>query len=80
MQQVSDFGVKILILTAVLSLLPSSPFVGFNYLIEQIPFIGYLNWFIPIPQIIVILESWLVVVAVYYGLLFVLNYVGVLKQ
>ena len=66
MQQVSDFGVKILILTAVLALLPSSPFNGFNYLIQQVPFLNYLNWFIPIPQIIVILESWLAIVAIYY--------------
>lgn len=78
--QVSDFGIKALLLVAVLSLLPASPFVGFTYLINQVPFLGYLNWFIPIPEIIVILEAWLVIVAVYYGILFVLNYVGILKQ
>lgn len=78
--QVSDFAVKLLILTAVLSLLPSSPFVGFNYLISQVPYLNYLNWFLPIPEMIVILETWLSVVAIYYGLLFVLNYVGILKS
>ena len=79
-QTVSEFAIKVIILGVVLSLLPASPFVGFNNLISQVPFIGYLNWFIPIPQIIVILESWLVVVAAYYAILFGLNYVGILKS
>lgn len=78
--QVSDFGVKVLLLFVVISLLPSSPFTGFNYLVQQLPFLGYLNWFIPIPEIIVILEAWLAIVAIYYGILFALNYVGILKQ
>lgn len=78
--QVSDFGVKVLLLFTVISLLPTSPFTGFNYLVSQIPFLSYLNWFVPIPQIIVILEGWLAIVAIYYGILFALNYVGILKQ
>lgn len=78
--QVSDLAVKVLILSAVLTLLPASPFVGFNYLISQIPYLSYLNWFIPIPEIIVILEAWLSIVAVYYTLLFIMNYVGILKS
>lgn len=78
--QVSDFGVKILILSAVLSLLPASPFVGFTYLIKQVPYISYINWFIPVPEIITIMESWLAIVAIYYSILFALNYVGILKS
>lgn len=78
--QVSDFGVKVLLLFIVISLLPTSPFTGFAYLVQQLPFLGYLNWFIPIPEIIVILEAWLAIVAIYYGILFALNYVGILKQ
>ena len=30
--QVSDFGVKVLLLFIVISLLPTSPFTGFTYL------------------------------------------------
>lgn len=78
--QITDFGVKVLILTAVLALLPSSPFVGFNYLIAQVPYLRYLNWFVPVNDIIVILEAWLAIVAIYYTILFGLNYVGILKQ
>ena len=80
MNVVNDFSVKLLILSFVLALLPASPFRGFAYLVESIPFLDYLNWFLPIPEMIVILESWLVIVSVYYGILYLLNYVGVLKS
>lgn len=79
-QTVSEFAIKVIILNVVLALLPSSPFSGFAYLVNNIPYIGYLNWFIPIPQIIVILEAWLAIVAIYYTILFGLNYVGILKS
>lgn len=75
-----EFGLKVLLLTLVVSLLPSSPFVGFNTLVQNLPFLSYLNWFLPITETIVVLESWLMVVSVYYGILFLLNYVGVIKS
>lgn len=80
MSTVSDIGVKILIITLVLSLLPMSPFVGFEYLIENIPYLNFVNWFLPISEMLAILESWLVVVAVYYGILYLVNYTGIVKS
>lgn len=80
MQIINDFSVKLLILSFVLSLLPESPFVGFSNLIASLPYLGYLNWFLPISEMLAIFESLLVVVAVYYGILYLLNYVGVLKS
>lgn len=80
MNVVNDFSVKLLVLSFVLALLPASPFKGFAYLVESLPFLDVLNWFLPIPEMIVIIESWLVIVAVYYGILYLLNYVGVLKS
>lgn len=79
-QTASEFAIKVVILSVVVSLLPASPFVGFSTLINQVPFISYLNWFLPIPEMITIMESWLAVVAVYYTILFGLNYVGILKS
>lgn len=78
--QVTEFAVKVFILTAVVSLLPASPFVGFSSLVAQIPYLSFLNWFVPIPEMIVIMESWLAIVSVFYTILFALNYVGVLKS
>ena len=72
--KVSDIAVKILVITLVLSLLPMSPFSGFEYLVENLPFLSFVNWFVPISEILVITETWLVVVAVYYGILYLVNY------
>lgn len=80
MQLINDFAVKLLILSFVLALLPESPFVGFSSLVEQVPFISWLNWFLPISEMLVLFESLLVVIAIFYGILYLLNYVGVLKS
>lgn len=53
-------------LDAVLSLLPRSPFVSFIDAMENLPFLSYLNYFIPISTFISIGEAWLVSVGVFY--------------
>lgn len=80
MSTFTDIGVKVLVLSIVLALLPSSPFIGFSYLVENIPFLSWLNWFLPISEMLVIFESLLIVIVAYYGILYLLNYVGVLKS
>lgn len=80
MSTFSDIGVKVLVISLVLSLLPVSPFVGFEYLLENIPFLSFVNWFLPIQEMVAILESWLLVVAVYYGILYLVNYAGIVKS
>lgn len=80
MTKVSDIGVKILIISLVLSLLPASPFQGFSYLVNQIPYLSFVNWFVPISEMIAVLESWLVVVSTYYSILYLVNYAGIVKQ
>jgi len=80
MTNVSEFGIKVLLLTVVITMLPSSPFSNFAYLVSNLPYLSYLNWFLPISEILVVIEGWLVIVSAYYGILFVLNYVGILKS
>ena len=80
MKTLGEFGIKVLLLSVALSFLPSSPFVGFGNLVSSIPYLSYLNWFIPISEMIAVFEAWLVVVGVYYGILYLLNYVGVFKS
>lgn len=80
MTKVSDLAVKVLVITLVLSLLPASPFVGFSNLTEMIPFLNFVNWVLPISEMLVILESWLVVVVIYYGILYLINYAGIVKS
>lgn len=80
MSTFSDLAVKIGLLAFVLAILPASPFVGFQSLVASIPFISWLNWFLPISEMLVIFESLLSAVVVYYAALYVLNYVGILKS
>lgn len=80
MSTFTDIAVKVFVISVVLSLLPVSPFVGFSYLLESVPYVSILNFFLPISEILVLLESWLVIVAVYYGILYMANYAGILKS
>lgn len=80
LQTVSDFGVKVIVLSIVLTLLPSSPLSGFSYLLNQIPYLSFVNWILPVSEMIVVLESWLMVVSVYYSIIFLINYAGVAKS
>ena len=80
MNALGEFGIKVLLLSVVLAMLPASPFVGFANLMASVPFLSYLNWFLPISEMVAVFEAWLAVVAVYYGSLYLMNYVGVLKS
>lgn len=80
MSTFTDIAVKVFVISIVLALLPESPFNAFSSLMTSVPFVSYLNFFLPISEIIVILESWLTVVAIYYGFLYLANYAGILKS
>lgn len=51
---------------AIIKFLPSSPFKGFINQFQNIPFLEELNWFVPVSEIIVVMEVWLAAVVVYY--------------
>lgn len=80
MSTFTDLGVKIVLLSVVLSLLPMSPFAGFSSLMSSIPFLSYANFFFPISEMLAVIETWLAVVATYYGILYIVNYVGIVKS
>lgn len=67
------------ILASVLSLLPGSPFTAFINSISDIPFLGYLNYFVPVAQMIAIGESWLVSIGVFYLYQVVLRWVKAIE-
>lgn len=46
--------------------LPLSPFRQFLNSFADIPFLGYLNWFIPVRDILIVFSAWLSAVALYY--------------
>lgn len=46
--------------------LPLSPFSEYISYFEGLQFIGYINWFFPFAQIVVIFKAWLHIVVLYY--------------
>lgn len=52
--------------SAALSILPDSPFQKFLAAIGEIPGLGYLNYFVPVSEMVVILESWVAAIAIFY--------------
>ena len=53
-------------LSLILSLLPLSPCVGFIDALEKIPYLGYINYFIPVGTMLKIGAAWLSAIAVFY--------------
>lgn len=80
MEALLGLAVKFLLLTLVLALLPVSPFQAFVQYFSQIPFLGAINYFLPIGEMLAVIEVWLVAVAVIYSILYILNHVGALKS
>lgn len=62
----------------ILGFLPKSPFVGVIDTIHNLPWLSYVNWFIPIGQIITVLEIWISAVAVFYVYKAISKWVGLL--
>lgn len=50
----------------VMQVLPRSPFSAFRDLAANIPFLGMVNWFIPVSEMIAVVEAWTVAIALYY--------------
>ena len=61
------------------SLLPTSPFVSFFNSMQQSPFLGYLNYFLPVAEAIVILQTWLVAIAVYYAYQMIMRFINMIE-
>lgn len=51
----------------IISVLPKSPFIDFFESVEDIPYLGYLNWFIPVGAILKVFTAYLVCIALFYG-------------
>lgn len=63
-----------------LSVLPTSPFRGFlgNFKSQFSPYLGYLNYFVPISDFLVIIGAFLSVVVVYYAYSIIMRWVKML--
>lgn len=76
---ITDWGFRLLILSLCISLLPQSPFNAYIGYVDAIPYLSYLNWFIPIDGILLVMQAWLQVVLIYCGYMVALRYSHALK-
>ena len=53
-------------LQGVLKLFPLSPFAGVIDSLEQFPYLGYINWFIPVKEMLTVGAGWLTAIGLYY--------------
>lgn len=50
----------------IVAFLPASPFAPVLDQFEELPFLGYLNWFFPVRGCLTVMAGWLVAVAAFY--------------
>lgn len=71
-------GIFVTLFMSIISFLPSSPFHQFVSIINNIPYLEYLNWFFPVSECIVVLEVWLSAVVIYYTYSAIMRFIRLL--
>ena len=74
-----DMSIVNKFLDTVMRLLPTSPFIRYIDALATLPYLKYLNWFIPVPSLIVIGQAWLTAIALYYIYSIVLRWIKAIK-
>lgn len=64
---------------ALISVLPTSPFQGFISYLSSVPYLGYINWFIPMGTIINITVTWTTAIGLYYLYSIVMRWIKVIR-
>lgn len=63
------------VLDSIIDLLPLSPFAKFTYMTLDSGLLALLNYFLPISEIVSVLQLWLIAVAGYYLYKFILKFI-----
>lgn len=63
---------------ALKSVLPQSPFKDFLADFADIPYLGYLNWFVPVKGILVVMGAWLGAISFFHLYSIVMRWLKVL--
>lgn len=67
------------ILSAILGVLPTSPFNGVESFISDNKFLQYLGFVIPMPEIAAIFTSWLSAIAIWYVYQIILRWIKAIE-
>lgn len=60
---------------ALKKVLPMSPFAPFISEFRNLPYMGYLNWFIPVGDCMKVMSAWLTAIALFYVYSIVLRWI-----
>lgn len=63
----------------VLALLPTSPFTDVIDQLRELPYLGYLNWFVPVGTFIKIGSAWLGVITLFYMYSIILRWIRAIE-
>lgn len=67
------------LLKVIVVILPTSPFTGLYNLTIDSQWLGYASYFLPIPQMISLLQAWGTVILVYYAYMIPMRYIKALN-
>lgn len=67
------------VIAAVLEFLPDSPFRAWLDNLSDIPYLGYLNYFIPISDFVALLTAWGIAVGAFYAVSAILRMVKAIE-
>jgi len=67
------------LLSGIVGILPTSPFNGLSAMTLDSKWFGALCYIVPVPQIIALLESWGVAVAVFYVYMIALRWIRAIE-
>ncbi len=66
------------LLHVVVGLFPMSPFLPVIQELEALPYLGYINWFLPISEFIAVGTLWLAAIAAYYMYMVIARWIKLL--
>lgn len=78
METILKFLITIVLAAILIALLPPSPFTPIIEALDNIPYIGYINWFIPVGRIITFTTVWATTIVSYWVVGWVLRQLDII--
>lgn len=75
----SGIGIALVLLSVVLAMLPVSPFTAVITALETSEITQYIGWLIPVPEIVALLELWLVAISAFYAVSLLARWVKLIQ-
>lgn len=76
---ISNIGITLILMNFVISFLPESPFNAFIANLSNLPYLNVLNWFLPVSEMLAILQVWLFTITTYYIISMAARWIKIIK-